>query len=345
MRSAALRRFGLSVLVAGLALLTMVPGPARAAEPLFNDPVMARGKDFEIRRSQVDEMFLAFKATRSAMGQKIPEAMRPRIQADILDKLIATQVCLHRATADDRAKAKKISEDFIKEQIKQAPSEEAFDRQLRIAGMSPEQFRNQISEQAIVKAVIDRELKTRKSVSDEEVKKYYDDHPNAFRAPEMVRVSHILISTQDANGRELSNEGLLEKRRLAEQVMERAKSGENFEKLVKEFSEDENSKNKGGEYTFAHAKDTPGRAMVPEFEAAAFSLAPNQISDLVRTRFGYHIIKLLEKIPSKRSDFAEVSEKIKDTLLQDEVQKELPDFIEKLRKESQVEILIDPAGN
>ena len=309
--------------------------------PLFGDSIVAKGKGFEIKQSQVDEMYLAFKGHRAAMGVAIPDNLRPRIEADIIDKLVATRLFVLRATEQDKIKAKDVAESFLAEQKKQVPSEDSFRRQLMAVGMTPDEFNTQIREQAIVKVVIDREIKAGKKVTDADAKKFYDQNPSLFQEPEVVRASHILISTRDsATGKELTPEAKLEKRRLASKVLARAKAGEDFSKLVKEFSNDSASKDRGGEYTFARAKDDPRRAMAPEFEAAAFSMRPNQISDLVETGYGFHVIKTLEKTPVKKIDFAKVADRIKDTLLREEVEKALPEYVEKLKKEAGVDILV-----
>jgi parvulin-like peptidyl-prolyl isomerase len=314
---------------------------AATAAPLFKDTVVARGKGFEIKQSQVDEMYLSFKGHRAALGQVISDDMRPRIESDIIEKLIATRLFVLHATEQDRANAKNIAATFIAEQKKNAPSEESFRRQLLAVGMTPEEFDNQIHEQAIVKAVIDREIKTNKTVSDADAQKYYAENPTLFLEPEQVRVSHILIATRDSiSGKDLVPELKLEKKRKAEKVLARARSGEDFAKLVKEFSEDPATKDRRGEYTFPRAKDDPRRAMVPEFEAASFSMATNQISDLVQTSYGYHIIKTLEKIPARRIEYSQVSGRIKDALLRQEVEKALPEFVEKMKKEAGVQILV-----
>src|SRR5262245_34200546 len=78
------------------------PGTGSGSAPLFSDNIVAKGKGFEIRQSQVDEEFLAFKGNRAALGETVPEDMRSKIEADILDKLISTRLLLQRATPQDK---------------------------------------------------------------------------------------------------------------------------------------------------------------------------------------------------------------------------------------------------
>jgi peptidyl-prolyl cis-trans isomerase C len=313
--------------------------PTAGSNPLFADRVVAKGKGFEIKQSQVEEMYLAFKGHRAAVGQAVPDSLRPQVEADIIDKLIATQLFLQRATDQDKVNAKKIAQDFLAEQKKQAPSEESFRRQLMGVGMTTNQFEAQIREQAIVKAVIDREIKASRTVTDDDARKFYTNNPNLFQEPELVRAAQILIASRDTvSGKPLTPEAKLQKKRLAESLVTRARAGEDFAKLVREFSQDAASKERGGEYTFPRSRDDPRRAMAPEFEAAAFSMKPNQVSDVVETGFGFHIIKMLEKIPARRIPFSQVESRIKESLLRDAVEKELPNFIEKLKREAGVEI-------
>src|SRR4030095_7139203 len=140
------------------------------------------------------------------------------------------------------------------------------------------------TDQATAEAVVKRELKV--DVTDADVKKFYDENPSRFEQPEMVRASHLLLGTRDtANQVELPEDKKAAKRKLAEELVKRARDGEDFAKLAKEYSEDPGSKDNGGEYTF------PRGQMVPEFESAAFSLGTNQISEIVTQQFGYHVIK------------------------------------------------------
>src|SRR5262249_24115007 len=158
------------------------------------------------------------------------------------------------------------------------PSEDGFLRQLKALGLTWEAFQARALEDAIAEAVLDRELKGKIVVTEAETKKFYDENPKAFEQPEMVRASHVLIATRNAEtDQELSDEQKKEKKATAEKVLLRARKGEDFGALVKEFSDDTGSRDRAGEYTF------PRGRMVPEFEAAAFSLNTNQISDIVTT--------------------------------------------------------------
>src|SRR5205814_9296979 len=147
--------------------------------------------------------------------------------------------------------------------------------------------------------------------------------------------AHILLSTRDANTRqELSEEKKKEKKQQMEKLLERVRKGEDFAALAKEFSEDPGSKNQGGEYTF------PRGQMAPEFETAAFSLKTNQISDIVTTQFGYHIIKLYEKIPAQKLELDKVKDDLKEQLARNEVQdKMLPVYLKKLKQDAGLEYL------
>ncbi len=336
-----------NVLLAALAL-ALGPGqpPARAAatdKPAVNfpDPVVATGKGFEIKRSQLDDAFLSYNTSVAANGGSIPEGERSVIRSNLLEHLIITKILTQKATADDRATTRKMVEDNINEARKSAPTPELFDAQIKASGMTLEQVRERACEEQLCRRVLERETTNGITISDAAAKQFYDDNPDKFEIPEQVRVSHILISTLEppdplnprAQQRALPPEKKQEKEKLARDLKARADKGEDFGKLVRQYSEDPGSKDKGGEYTF------PRSRMVPEFEAAAFSLKTNQISDIVETQYGYHIIKGLEKFPAKHEQFAEVKTKIKVYLVEKEAEKALPAYLDKIKAEANVALL------
>jgi peptidyl-prolyl cis-trans isomerase C len=229
-----------------------------------------------------------------------------------------------KATAADKAAGKALAEKRFEEAKTRLGSEEALNRQLKLMGATREEVLTEWTDSATAENVLKRELKV--NVTDEDAKKFYDDNPARFEQPEMVRASHILLMTTDPKtNTELTETQKAAKRKELEGILKRARAGEDFAALAKEFSEDPGSKPKG--------------QMMPEFEAAAFSLNTNQISDIVTTKYGYHIIKLSEKIPAQKVAFAKALSDIKDGLTQQALQKQFPDYLQKLKKEAGVEIL------
>ena len=260
-----------------------------------------------------------------------------QMEQQVLDRLIQIQLLLAKATEADKAKGKEQFEKSLEtyrteNNISDTEFNEKLGPQLRMQGVTRDEWNKQQIEQATIPAVLERELKV--TVTDDQVKKYYEENPARFEEPEMVRASHILLKTQDmTTNKELPDDKKAAKRKQMEDLLKRARAGEDFAKLAKEFSEDPGSKEKGGEYKF------PRGQMVPEFEAAAFSLNTNQVSDIVTTQFGYHIIKLSEKIPAKKVELAKVSPKIKDFLKGQAIQGQIKDYLENLKKDAAVEIL------
>jgi len=300
---------------------------------LFGDPVIAKGKDFEIKRSQLDSAMISLRAASAGRGQQLP----PDADRLVLKNLISMQVLLAKATDADKVKGKELFEQGVEKmkansKLSEADFDERLNLQVKSQGQTREEWEKQGIEQATVQALVERELKV--EVTDAQVKKFYDENPSRFEQPEMVRASHVLIATRDlTTNQDYSPEKKAEKKKLADDIQKRAKDGEDFAKLAKQYSDDTGSKDQGGEYTFPRGK------MVPEFEAAAFTLGTNQVSDVIATQFGYHIIKVSEKIPAKTVEFSKVEKDLHDGLKQQETQKLFPEYLEKVMADAKVEIL------
>ncbi len=308
---------------------------------LFGDNLVAKGKGVAVKRSDLDEAMVNIKSAAAARGQVIPPQDLQFIEQQMLDRLVQVQLLLAKATAVDKTAGKDLTDKRFAGIKERAKDEDTLNRQLMAMGTSQEKLKAKMTEEATAQNVLERELKIK--VGDDEVKKFYDDNPAKFEQPEMVRASHILFATKDLKtGQELSEEKKNARRKEAEGVLKRARAGEDFAKLVKEFSDDPGSKENGGEYTFARATADPQHAMVPEFEKAAFSLKPGEVSDLVTTQYGYHIIKLSEKIPARKLELAKVAMDIKEYLKQEQIkthQQDYQTFIDKLKKDADVTVL------
>ena len=155
-------------------------------------------------------------------------------------------------------------------------------------------------------------LRAQTHVSDDALRAYYNDHIDDYKVQNSVHVEHILFKTIGKTDAEVA-----EIKQKAEDVLKQAKKGANFEDLAKKYSEDDGpqgSKAKGGDLGWIGEGQT-----VPEFQQAAFSLPKGSISDLVKTQYGFHIIKVLDKQTAHTKTFEEVRESILPILLDQQV--------------------------
>jgi peptidyl-prolyl cis-trans isomerase C len=306
--------------------------PDATMTALFGDPVIAKGKGFEIKQSQLDQVMVGLKATADSRGETIPPEQMKLYEGQMLNRLIQIQLLLQRANDADRAEGKKMVDLQISALLKRAGSQEALDFQFKAFGMSQDDLRARLMQEATAQSVLQRELGV--TVTDEEAKKFYTDHPAEFEQPEMVHVRHVLLLTIDPTTHQpLSADQQALKRKQIDDLLTRLHKGEDFAKLAAQYSEDPGSKNDGGELPAF-----PRGQMVPEFEAAAFALNTNQISDVVTTQYGYHIIQLLDKTPAKKLDYATEADNIKKALVQEKMGKLATAYLEDLNKTAGVEI-------
>ena len=157
-------------------------------------------------------------------------------------------------------------------------------------------------------------------VSDDMLKLQYQANIQQYQVPNRVHPEHILFMTVGKTDAEVE-----EIKKKADDVLKQAKKGAKFDDLAKKYSEDPGSKDKGGDLGWIIQGQT-----VPEFEKTAFSLNPGQISDLVKTQYGFHIIKVLEKETAHTKPFDEVKESLRTPLLLSQADKQASDMADKL---------------
>ena len=153
-----------------------------------------------------------------------------------------------------------------------------------------------------------------------DIERAYNNSIEQYSTPEQIRASHILLKTEGKDDAAV--------RAKAEELLKQVKSGADFAELAKKNSEDEASAKNGGDLDYF------GRGrMIPEFEQVAFALQPGQISDLVKTSYGYHIIKLVDKKPGTAKTLAEVRQQISDQLASERAQAQAADLAQNLAKD------------
>lgn len=185
-----------------------------------------------------------------------------------------------------------------------------------------------IKSKLLAKTVIEKQVIDATKISEDDMKKYYEDHKKDFEVPEQINASHILVKTKEG-ATDAENKAALEK---AEGLLKKIKGGADFATLAKESSDCPSSA-KGGELgLFSKGQ------MVPEFEEAAFKLKPGEVSGVVKTKFGYHIIKITDKKEPRTKDFNEVKGEIENRLLKEKQKAAFEEYTKKLKDSAKVTV-------
>jgi peptidyl-prolyl cis-trans isomerase C len=209
------------------------------------------------------------------------------------------------------------------------PSPEEFEKVLAKNGLTLEGYRDFLQRRFAVDNMLRKQLADVTTVSDKEVDDFYSGNPQQFAVPEQVRARHILIKVEKG----ATEDQKAAARKKIEEVRTKAEGGADFAELAKESSEGPSAP-KGGDLGFF------GRGrMVPAFEKAAFALKPGEISGVVETPFGYHIILVEEKKEGGTVPKEEVAEKVRDFLKQQKVAEAVQERIKTLRDKAKIEIL------
>jgi peptidyl-prolyl cis-trans isomerase C len=216
----------------------------------------------------------------------------------------------------------------------QAGGAEGFETALETLGATDEQLRANVAESDLVQVFVATQIRPRVSVTGEEVKAYYDQNPENFERPEMVRARHILARVEPDSTEEEKSEA----HARAEAAHQRVVSGEDFAAVAAEVSEGREKAN-GGDMGF-FARDS----MMPELTNVAFALGVGQISNVIETRFGYHILKVEEKRAASNMTFDEAKEPVQQFLQETKVSLEVEKVLSELTETAKIEMMASPAG-
>ena len=294
---------------------------------------IARVNGVEIAQADFDQQFNLIKKRYSSMGMPLNDEKLKEFRENILNGLIEQELLLQ----ESQAQGIKVTPEEIQTELdnfkKQFKDQSDFEKKISEMNYTEDMIKNQIKRTKTIRKLIDEKVLPTITISDETLKSYYDSHPKEFKVPERVRASHILVKV-DAKATDAEK---ADARKKIEGIKSKLDNGEDFAKLASEDSDCPSSK-KGGDLGFFSRGQ-----MVKPFEDAAFSLKPGEVSDIVETRFGYHIIKLTEKEDAKTLAYDDVKEKLKDKLTQEKLKETMPTFIDSLKAKAKIEIKEDKA--
>lgn len=244
--------------------------------------------------------------------EQLNEELNKQYGASVLSMMISNKVVDLEA---DKEKVKVTDKEIqaeLDKMVEQYGGQDTFNTLLAQNGLTEDVFKEQIEQNLKVTKILEPSIE----ITDDEIKTYFEDNKESLDTPEQVEASHILVEDEET----------------AKEVKKKLDEGGDFAELAKEYSTDTQTKESGGELGYF-----PTGQMVEEFDKAAFAMDVDEISDPVKTDYGYHIIKVTGKQEAKEATLEESKDQIKETLLDQKVQEQASTWLSEATAKYKIE--------
>jgi len=311
-----------------LVLLTALPSQSENDQQKTDKAAVINGTVISIEKfeAELDRM----KKRMINSGAAVPPEQLGKIKADILDNMINEELLFQESIKAGFKSDTKAVDEQLGALKKKFGDEESFKKSLKQMNLTLEDIQHQISRGLSIERLIDVRIVKKIEIPVAASRSFYNANPRYFENPEQVKASHILVKVDENSNKQKKDEAF----KKIQSIQGKIKNGGDFASLAKEHS-DCPSRQQGGDLGFFKRGQ-----MVKPFEDTAFSLNVGEISDIVSTRFGFHIIKVTDKTPEKTVAFEEVQAKIETHLKQEETRQKVKILIESLRNKSEIQRLL-----
>jgi len=316
----------------------MVCAAAFAADTVVEE-IIARVNGAIITRSEVIRSLDQSKQEvreKFGTGPAAEEEQKKRnkdLLRDMIDQQLLVQKAQDLGITGDTEVIKRL--DQIRKSMN-LDSMEALQKAAEAQGVSYEDFKQNLKNQIVTQLVIQREVGSHLQVKPEEVKQFYDEHQKEFTRAETVRLSEILVSTQpnmDKNNPPLSDAQRVDAaQKKAEEALAAIRKGENFEEVAKKYSDGPSAAQGGDLGEFKRG------TMARELEDRTFAMQLGDVTDVIRTKQGFVILKVTEHTPAGVPPLTAVEPNIQEAIYYDKLQPALRDYLTKLREDAFIEI-------
>jgi parvulin-like peptidyl-prolyl isomerase len=275
----------------------------------------------------------------------VKRSLTMREKTSVVKDLIEKEVVRELVHQQGQKKNLQIDSDLIDKEIKALrepyTSDEEFEKALGERNITLDDLKKSMTVDINARQLLNEQIKGKITIADEDVKKYYDDNKEKFHRPESYRTRHILAaifppdmlrSTPVAELQSRREELTKKAEERIDEILKELKAGANFEELAKKKSDDEASRENGGDLDIIYKG-----VFDPTFDEAVAKLNPGEITGKVETRYGFHVIKLIEKHPAEQAPFDELEQAIQKQLFMEEAKKLVEVYIEDLKKQAEIE--------
>jgi peptidyl-prolyl cis-trans isomerase C len=249
------------------------------------------------------------------------------VREKVLDVLIGQKLLWQSAKKNKLVASDEEVAQLYQQYASQYPNEDAFKKKMQQEGFTEKAYREELRQQLSAKKYVQEKIVKTQTVELKEIDAFYDENKEKFKMPELVHARHILITLDKDADKKQKQQASETLKKLKKELAK----GADFAELAKKHSKGPSAP-KGGDLGFFRRGQ-----MVKPFEDAVFKLKPGEVSDIVETRFGYHLIKLEEKQPSRVIAKEEVAGRIEGYLLQVKYEESLNKEIELLKKNAKIE--------
>lgn len=305
--------------------------PAKQEEknvaPLDPAAVVVKVNGVAITRAEVDRAKKVL-MSQNRMTQPVTPDIAQKVEEAAVSQLIAKELLYQAGRKQEIKDLDKQIQERVSQSKARFPSQEEYLKTLKSMDMTEKDVETFAREDLVINNLIEKDVVAKTTVSDEEAKKFYNDNIDKFKRDETVKASHILIKVEP----NASADDKKKAKEKAEAILKQVKGGADFAEVAKKESGCPSAP-QGGDLGFFGKGQ-----MVPPFEKAAFAMKPGEVSDVVETQFGYHIIKLTDKRPAETVKFEETKDRIVQFLKQQKVQEGINEYVENLKKAAKIEM-------
>lgn len=263
-------------------------------------------------------------------GTQIPAEKKKEFDKYVINQLVSAELLYQAAQKFEIKDIETQIDAKIAQGKKRFSTDQEFEKSLKALDINPAELREYTRRDLVISNFIQQTIVSKISVSEDESKKFYDENSDKFKQEETVKASHILIGV-DAKATDADKKKAKEK---AEKLRKEVAGGADFATVAKGNSTCPSSQ-QGGDLGFFGKGQ-----MVPAFEKAAFSMKKGDVSEVVETQFGYHIIKVTDKKNAATVAFKEAKPRIDDYLKGQKVNEAISAYLENARKNAKIEIML-----
>ena len=321
-----------------------MPRPTTAAEPGLSkvegtgaDSVVVTVNGVDITESKVQSLIAPELEKMAAKTAQLPPGFAEQYKKQLKQQAVENLVVEQLLDAEVKRAKIDVTEEDVMGQIGKIASGQSpplslddFKKKIEEYGRSFDELKQQIRKGLGYQKLMESQLEGKIKVAEEDAKKYYSENQQEFQTPDQVRASHILIDLKPTAANADPNQAKVQAKAKAQNLLEQVKGGADFAELAKTNSACPSSA-KGGDLGFFGRGD-----MVEPFEKAAFSLEPGQTSDVVETKFGYHIIKVTDRKSAGITTFEQAKETIINQLTQKKRIELAGEFIASLKAKAKI---------